>query len=123
VFGSVVRAALLLLPAAITLFLTSWFWKKGKQVELSQGRVRIFRFSVASAWMATVLFLVGSIDQLKTRQILPGFWSGLNLCAVFLAISALLGALAGKGWCRVLLLTWTVLLTLGLSMVVASTIP
>jgi hypothetical protein len=123
VFGSIVRAILLLLPAAISLILTSYVWASRKQPELSEGRVRIFRWSLASAWIATILFLVASIDQLKTRQILPGFWMVLNLSAVLLAILGFVGAVTGRGWSRALLLAWGALLIMGMSMVVASTIP
>jgi hypothetical protein len=69
------------------------------------------------------LFLVTSIDQLKTRQVLPGFWSVLNLRAALFAILGFAGALAGRGWNRVRLLTWSVLLILGMFSVVTSTIP
>jgi hypothetical protein len=123
VFGSIVRAILLLLPAAITLFLTSYVWASRKRPELSEGRVRIFRWSLTSTWIAMALFLVTSIDQLKTRQLLPGFWLVLNLSAALLAILCFTGAVTGRGWARALLLTWGVLLILGMFMVVVSTIP
>ena len=123
VFGSIVRAILLLLPAAITLFVTSCVWASRKQSELSEGRIKIFVWSLTSAWIATALFLVASIDQLKTRQLLPGFWSVLNLSAALLAIVGFIGAATGRGWARALLLTWGALLILGMFMVVASTIP
>jgi hypothetical protein len=69
------------------------------------------------------LFLVASIDQLKTRQMLPGFWLILNVSTAVLAMLGFTGAVSGKGWPRGLLLAWGVLLTLGMFMVVVSTIP
>jgi hypothetical protein len=123
VFGSIVRAIVLLLPAAIALTATSYVWAAGKQSELSDRRVRIFRWSLTSAWIAMALFLVTSIDQLKTRQLLPGFWLVLNLSAVLLAMLGFAGAVTGRGWSRALLLTWGALLIMGMFMVVASTIP
>jgi hypothetical protein len=123
VFGSIIRAIVLLLPAAIALIVTSYVWAARKQSALSEGRVRIFRWSLTSAWIAMALFLVTSVDQLKTRQILPGFWLVLNLSALLLAILGFAGAVTGKGWSRALLLTWGALLIMGMFMVVVSTIP
>jgi hypothetical protein len=123
VFGSIVRATLLLLPAVISLFLTSYVWASRKQPELFEKRVRIFRRSLTSAWIATALFLVASIEQLKTRQLLPGFWLVLNLSAALLVILGFTGAVTGRGWARALLLGWGVLLILGMFAVVVSTIP
>ena len=43
-FGSGVRAVLLLLPAALTLCLTFYVWTSRKRPDLSEGRVKIFRW-------------------------------------------------------------------------------
>lgn len=123
VFGSIVRAILFLLPAAVTLTSAFFIWASRKRPELSERRARIFRWSLTSAWIATALFFVASIDQLKTRQLLPGFWLVLNLAAALLAMVGFAGAASGRGWARTLLLTWGVLLMFGIFMVVVSTIP
>jgi hypothetical protein len=69
------------------------------------------------------LILVASIDQLRTRQVLPGFWLVTNLSAVIFAILGIGGAFAGRGWSRLLLIAWAALLIFGMLAVVASTIP
>ncbi len=66
-FGSGVRAVLLLLPAALTLCLTFYVWTSRKRPDLSEGASRSSGGS-NSACIAMALCLVASIDQLKTRR-------------------------------------------------------
>jgi len=122
IFGAVVRAVFLLLPSAIALFSASYIWALRRRPELSNARVRIFKSGLASAWIATTIFLVASIDQLKTRQIY-GFWTTVNLFGAFAGVLGFAGGLTGRGWGRALLFTWAVLLVSGMFLVVVSTIP
>lgn len=123
VFGAIVRAVVLLLPAAIALLLASYVWISRKPPELPERRFKTFRWGLISAWIATALALVVSVDQLKTRQLLPGFWTVMNLCALLLTVLGVGGALTGRGWARAFSLAWGVLLILGMVAVVVSTIP
>jgi hypothetical protein len=123
VLESVIRATLLLLPAAVALACASYVWSPSKYPELPAWRVKSFRWSRTFAWLATAFFLIASVDQIKTRQILPGFWSFVNDCAALLALLGIAGAFAGRGWGRVLMLGWGLLLVVGMLAVVATTIP
>jgi hypothetical protein len=123
ILESIVRATLLLAPAVIALVCASYVWAPSKYPELPAWRVKGFRWGMVLAWLATGFFMIASVDQLETRQVLPGFWSFLNLSAALLGLFALAGALSGRGWGRALLLGWGSLLVVGMLAVVASTIP
>lgn len=121
--GSIIRATVMLAPAAIALACASYVWVPSKYPELPAWRVRGFRWGLKFAWLATAFFLIASVDQLRTRQILPGFWGFVNLCATFLAMLGIVGAFAGRGWGRVSMLGWGLFLIIGILAVVVTTIP
>ena len=110
---TLVLVALFFLPAAISLFFAWSVWIANKRPTIAGWRLATFRWSLIAAVMAMIAFFPGSVQELRTLEPAHGVslianWAGLVLWMIGFA-----GALTGKGWGRITLVFWGILMFVG----------
>ena|SRR5579862_8288687 len=110
---TLVLVALFFLPAAISLFFAWSVWIANKRPTIAGWRLATFRWGLIAAVMAMIAFFPGSVQELRTLEPAHGVslianWAGLVLWMIGFA-----GALTGKGWGRITLVFWGILMFVG----------
>src|SRR5579871_2010659 len=118
-----VHAAILLLPAGISLFAGIYFWTSQEHPELTARRIAFVQWGLVASCTTTIFCFITCLEQLRTREITPGFWLYANVCAGVSFLCGSAGAIIATGRARICLVAWSVLLCAGFLGVVASTIP
>ena len=123
---SVLNNSLLLagffLPAAICLFFAWSTWIGNQLPEIARWRRVAFQCGLVAAVFATMVFVTSCWYMLQTVEATRGIVLIANWVSVALWISGTLLALAGKGWPRLTLAGWGLLMVLGLAGIVSARI-
>jgi hypothetical protein len=123
---SVLNNSLLLagffLPAAICLYFAWSTWIGNQLPEIARWRRVAFQCGLVAAVFATMVFVTSCWYMLQTAEATRGIVLIANWVSVGLWILGTLLALAGKGWPRLTLAGWGLLMVLGLAGIVSARI-
>lgn len=123
---SVLNNSLLLagffLPAAICLFFAWSTWIGNQLPEIPRWRRVAFQCGLVAAVFATMVFVTSCWYMLQTVEATRGIVLAANWVSLGLWILGTLLALAGRGWPRLTLAGWGLLMVLGLAGIVSARI-
>jgi hypothetical protein len=122
-FNILVITYIFLLPAIALLLFAWFFWIGNKRPIMEAWRHQVFRYGLFSAALTTILFAVSGLHLLRTLEPAQGVWLLINWFGLFIWLSALAASLSGKGWARVLLFSWGILLFVGVFGITTAEIP
>jgi hypothetical protein len=120
--SAILLAAMFLLPSIIAGFF-AWATWADREYAISNWRRRTFRYGLFSALLATVLVLPQCSHVMKTGQGAQGWVLVFARLAAPCWVIATASALAGKGAARLLLVSWALLLFLGVLGITMATTP
>ncbi len=118
-----VLVALFFLPAAVALFFAWSVWIANKRPTIAGWRLVTVGWGLIAAVMAMIAFFPGCVHELRTLQPAHGFWLVVNWAGIVLWMIGLAGASTGKGWGRITLICWGMLMFVGLFGVSSAMIP
>ena len=81
---------------------------------IATWRLVMFRWGLIAAVMATIAFFPSCVHQLRTLEPAHGVWLIANWVGIVLWMIGLSGASTGKGWGRVTLICWGILMFVGM---------
>ena len=110
------------LPAAICLFFAWSTWIGNQLPEIARWRRVAFQCGLVAAVFATMVFVTSCWYMLQTVEATRGIVLVANWLSVGLWTLGTLLALAGKGWSRLTLAGWGLLMVLGLAGIVSARI-
>ncbi|HXO87867.1 MAG TPA: hypothetical protein VN885_04395 [Candidatus Acidoferrales bacterium] len=110
------------LPAAICLFFAWSTWIGNQLPEIARWRRVAFQCGLVAAVFATMVFVTSCWYMLQTVEATRGIVLIANWVSVGLWILGTFLALAGKGWPRLTLAGWGLLMVLGLAGIVSARI-
>lgn len=123
---SVLNNSLLLagffLPAAICLYFAWSTWIGNQEPEIPHWRRVAFQCGLVAAVFATMVFITSCWYMLQTVEATRGIVLAANWLSAALWILGTVLALAGKGWPRLTLAGWGLLMVLGLAGIVSARI-
>jgi nicotinamide riboside transporter PnuC len=123
---SVLNNSLLLagffLPAAICLYFAWSTWIGNRQPEIPHWRRMAFQCGLVAAVFATMVFVTSCWYMLQSAEATRGIVLAANWVSVGLWILGTVLGLAGKGWPRLTLAGWGLLMVLGLAGIVSARI-
>ncbi len=105
--------AMFFLPATVALFFAWSVWVANKRPTIASWCLATFRWGLIAAVMATIAFLPGCVQDLRTLEPAHEVWLIANWAGIVLWMIGLAGALTGKGWGRITLVFWGVLMFVG----------
>jgi hypothetical protein len=118
-----VLVGMFFLPAAVALFFAWSVWFANKRPIIAGWRLATFRWGLIAAVMATIAFSPGCVQELRTLEPAHGVLLIANWAGIVLWIIGLAGASTGKGWGRITLICWGILMFFGLFGVSSAMIP
>jgi hypothetical protein len=111
------------LPAILCLVLVCCGWFANKRPSIKEWRIVIFRWALIFALLATILFFASAVHLLARLKPAQGPWLFFNYLAIALWGLCLAAAFTGKSWGRALLISWGILLFVGVVGADLATIP
>ena len=111
------------LPAILCLVFVCFGWAAKKKPSIREWRLATFRWGLILAVLTTFWFLCSMVQQLLTLETAQGSWLFPNRLAIALWILCLAAAFTGKSWGRALLISWAILLFVGVLGADSATIP
>jgi hypothetical protein len=112
-FKGILLVGLFLLPAAISLFFAWSVWVANKRPAIAMWRLTAFQWGLISALAAMAIFLPSCIHRIGTLEPDQGAWLIANWMGIAPWATGLAAAFAGKGWGRITLVLWSILIFLG----------
>jgi hypothetical protein len=122
-FSSILLMGIFFLPAVLSLFFAWSVWIANKRPAIAMWRLDAFKWGLISASLTTAIFTSSSIQRLRTLEPAQGVWLGANWVGIVLWVISLGAALTGKGWGRIILVLWGVLIFLGVFGIDSAMIP
>ena len=116
-------ALLFFLPAILCLVFVCCGWFANKRPSIKEWRILIFRWALIFAPLATILFFTSAVHLLVRQKPAQGPWLFFNYFAIALWGLCLAAAFTGKSWGRALLISWGILLFVGVVGADLATIP
>jgi nicotinamide riboside transporter PnuC len=110
------------LPAAICLYFAWSTWIDEQGTEIAHWRRVAFQCGLVAAVFATMVFITSCWYMLQTVEATRGIVLAANWLSAAFWIAGTLLALAGKGWPRLTLAGWALLMVLGLAGIVSARI-
>ena len=110
------------LPAAICLYFAWSTWIGEQGTEIAHWRRVAFQCGLVAAVFATMVFITSCWYMLQSVETTRGIVLAANWLSVGFWILGTLLALTGKGWPRLTLAGWGVLMVLGLAGIVSARI-
>jgi hypothetical protein len=122
-FDEILLVGLFLLPAIISQFFAWSVWFGNKRPAVPNWRLLTFKWGLVSALAATVVFAVTCAHMLRTLENARGVWLIANWVGTVFWVGGLAGALTGRGWGRVTLFLWGILMFAGVFGISSAMIP
>ena|SRR5579863_2840733 len=122
-FDTLVLVFVFFLPAVVSLYFAWSVWIANTRPAIAGWRRIAFQCGLIAALLTVALLGASSIDLVRTLRPAQGVWLLGNWFAAVLWVAALGAACAGKGWGRVLLLCWGILIFLGVFGLQSAMIP
>jgi hypothetical protein len=101
------------LPAILCLVFVCLGWFANKKPSIKEWRISTFRWGLILAPLATVLLFTSAVHLLLKPKPAQGPWLLFNYLAIALWALCLAAAFTGKSWGRALLISWGILVCVG----------
>ena len=111
------------LPAILCLVFVCCGWFANKRPSIKEWRITTFRWALILAPLVTLLFFASAVHLLARLKPAQGPWLFFNYLAIALWGLCLAAAFTGKSWGRALLISWGILLFVGVVGADLATIP
>jgi hypothetical protein len=122
-FSEILFVGLLFLPASVSLFFAWSVWIANKRPAISTWRLNTFRWGLISALVATVIFAFTCAHMFISLENSRGVWLIANWVGTIFWVAGLAGASTGRGWGKVTLFLWGILMFAGVFGVSSAMIP
>lgn len=122
-FNAILLVGLFFLPATVSLYFAWSVWIANKRPAIATWRLNTFRWGLISALVTMAIFIPSCIHMIRTLEPAKGVWLMANRLGVLLWLAGLVFALTGKGWGRITLVLWGILIFLGVFATDSAMIP
>jgi hypothetical protein len=122
-FGEVALVAVFLLPAVILLAFAWSVWIANKRPMIQEWRLKAFRWGLLAASGSTAWFVVACLHLFSAGEPARGFWLFFNWVGILGWLFGFAASLAGKGSGRILLISSSIMLVLGVLGIASATTP